>query len=329
MFWKDKKVVVTGAGGFIGSHLVDELLSQGADVKAVVRYNSHGSIGNLKMVSEKHASRLSIVRTELRDLAEIRALMEGVDTVFHLAALVGIPYSYVNPQEVIENNVLSTLNLLLAAREVGVKKFIQTSTSEVYGSAKIVPIPETHPYQPQSPYSASKIATDSISLSFYFSFGVPVAVVRPFNTFGPRQSARAIIPTLISQAFKGGAIKIGVTNTTRDFTYVSDTVGGFLSVAESDNTVGEVFNLGTGREISIQDLASMVIKMVGKKVTLEQDSSRIRPDKSEVQRLCSDISKIKSVTGWSPKITFEEGLQLTIDWIEHNLASFKTDIYNI
>lgn len=329
MNWNGRKVVVTGAGGFIGSHLTEELLRRGADVLAIVRYNSKGSIGQLGMIPSEFLERLKIVRAELRELAALRPILEGRQVVFNLAAFVGIPYSFLNPQEVIENNILSTLNLLLVAKENGMERFIQASTSEVYGSALKVPTSESHPYQPQSPYSASKIATDNIALSFHYSFGLPVAIVRPFNTYGPRQSARAVIPSLISQALKGGVIKVGTTSTTRDFTYVADTVQGFLQVAESERSLGQALNLGTGREISINDLARLVVKKVGTGARLEFDASRARPDKSEVQRLVADNSKVKELAGWEPTVTLERGLELTIDWIRKHLDEFKTEIYNI
>jgi dTDP-glucose 4,6-dehydratase len=329
MNWTGKRVVVTGAGGFIGSHLTEQLLALGAHVLAIVRYNSQGNIGNLRLIDDRLKGNLEVVRTELRDLAALRPLLEGREVIFNLAASVGIPYSYVNPQEVVENNILSTLNLLLVAKEQKVKKFVQTSTSEVYGSALMVPIPETHPYQPQSPYSASKIATDSIALSFHYSFGLPVAIVRPFNTYGPRQSARAIIPSLISQALKGEVIKVGTTTTTRDFTFVLDTVQGFLNVAESVDSVGQAINLGSGREISIDDLAKMIITKVGRGAKLEFDASRQRPDKSEVQRLLADVTKAKTLIGWEPRYTLESGIERTIEWIEGNLAQYRTEIYNI
>lgn len=329
MNWNGRKVVVTGAGGFIGSHLTEELLRRGADVLAIVRYNSKGSIGQLGMIPSEFLERLKIVRAELRELAALRPILEGRQVVFNLAAFVGIPYSFLNPQEVIENNILSTLNLLLVAKENGMERFIQASTSEVYGSALKVPTSESHPYQPQSPYSASKIATDNIALSFHYSFGLPVAIVRPFNTYGPRQSARAVIPSLISQALKGGVIKVGTTSTTRDFTYVADTVQGFLQVAESERSLGQALNLGTGREISINDLARLVVQKVGTGARLEFDASRARPDKSEVQRLVADNSKVKELAGWEPTVTLERGLELTIDWIRKHLDEFKTEIYNI
>ncbi|MCU0453810.1 MAG: GDP-mannose 4,6-dehydratase [Bacteroidetes bacterium] len=329
MDWKGRKVVVTGAGGFIGSHLTEELLRRGADVLAIVRYNSKGSIGHLSMVAPELRGHLNVVRAELRDLAVLRPMLEGRQVIFNLAAYVGIPYSYVNPQEVIENNILSTLNLLLVAKENGMERFVQTSTSEVYGSARSVPISESHPYQPQSPYSASKIATDNIALSFHYSFGLPVSIVRPFNTYGPRQSARAVIPSLISQALKGDVIKVGTTTTTRDFTYVADTVQGFLRIAESSHSIGQAINLGTGREISIDDLAQLIVQKVGTGARLEFDASRARPDKSEVQRLLADVSKAKQLAGWEPTYSLERGLELTIEWIRAHMDEFKTEIYNI
>lgn len=329
MYWKGKKVVVTGAGGFIGSHLVEQLLKEGALVTAIVRYNSLGTDGWLKCIERELRTHLEIQRMHLIEMDSLRSALNGKEIVFNLAAHIGIPYSYVNPQEVIENNVLSTLNLLLVSKEVGINKIIQTSTSEVFGSARQVPIPESHVFQPQSPYSASKIATDSIAMSFYYSFDLPVTIVRPFNTYGPRQSSRAIIPTVVSQALSGKTIKVGATNTTRDFTYVEDTVQGFLMVAESGNTIGQSYNLGTGKEISISELISAILRIMDSQAEIVLDEKRIRPEKSEVQRLCSDNSKVRKEVGWLPKYSFDEGLKKTITWISKNMEYFNKDLYNI
>lgn len=329
MDWKGKRVVVTGAGGFIGSHLVERLVGHGAQVTAVVRYNSRGDEGNLRFVPVEVRRALDVRRIELTDLDAVRQMLKGVQVVFNLAASVGIPYSYANPQDVVLNNVSSTLNLLLVGRETGVERFVQTSTSEVYGSARQVPIPETHPYQPQSPYSASKIATDNIALSFWHSYGLPVAVIRPFNTYGPRQSARAVLPSVICQAVGGGDIKVGETSTTRDFNYVDDTVQGFLLVAESPKTVGEILNVGSGREVSIADAIALIVKLVGKGSRIVRDERRIRPEKSEVSRLCADISKARGLLNYAPRVELEEGLRRTIAWIAAHPEIYRPDAYAV
>jgi NAD dependent epimerase/dehydratase len=329
MFWNGKKVVVTGAGGFIGSQLVEQLLKEGAYVTAIVRYNSQGFDGWLDNVSETLKPNLSITRMHLQYGESLLSVLRDKDVVFNLAAHVGIPYSYVNPQEVIENNICGTLNLLLASRNIGIGKFVQTSTSEVFGSARQIPIPESHVLQPQSPYAASKIATDSIAMSFYYSYGMPITVVRPFNTFGPRQSARAIIPSLISQALSGDDIKVGTSTTTRDFTYVEDTICGFMMIAESENTIGHSYNLGTGIEYSIGEIINKIMQLTNSKAKIVTDQARIRPERSEVQRLCSDNLKVRKNVGWEPKITLDEGLKKTVDWIKSHLSIYDNKSYNI
>lgn len=328
MTWKNTKVVVTGAGGFIGSHLVERLLDVGAEVTAFVRYNSRNDTGLLELLGEKRKA-IRIVSGEIRELETVRKVTKAADIIFHLAALVGIPYSYACPQEAVEVNTIGTLNILTAARDWGTRKIMITSTSEVYGTALSIPISEQHPKQPQSPYAASKIAADAIALSFYHAFDLPVAIVRPFNTFGPRQSDRAIIPTLIGQALTKRIIEVGNTDTTRDFTYVTDTVEGFMELAENDESVGEEINLGSGREISIGELADKISALCGRDVQVEQSKERIRPPKSEVRRLLSDASKAKQLVGWYPKVDFDQGLKLTIDWVRNNLGMYEPSEYRI
>ena len=325
--WNSKRVAVTGAGGFIGSHLAEALVRAGAEVTAVVRYNSRGDDGNLRYLDSAVRSSLRVHRIDLTDVDATRQALANAEVVFHLAAFVGIPYSYANPHDSVANNVLSTLNVLSVARETGLEKLIQTSTSEVYGSARQIPIPETHPLQPQSPYSASKIATDHIALSYHYAFDLPVAVVRPFNTFGPRQSARAVLPTVISQALSGHEIKIGTTTTTRDFTFVTDTVRGFMLAAETPASIGEVINIGTGREVRVDDAIREIVRAVGKDVRLVQDDRRLRPEKSEVTRLCADIEKAGRLLGFHPLVTFEEGIRLTIAWVADHLGTYRPDVY--
>jgi dTDP-glucose 4,6-dehydratase len=327
--WAAKRVVVTGAGGFIGSHLVEALVGEGAEVTAVVRYNSRGDDGNLRFVEEAVRKSLRIERSDLTDLEACRQALKGAEVVFNLAAFVGIPYSYANPHDTVMNNVQATVNVLAVARETGVERLVQTSTSEVYGSARQVPIAETHPLQPQSPYSASKIATDHVALSYHYAFQLPVSVVRPFNTYGPRQSARAVIPTVIAQALTGNEIKLGTTATTRDFTFVADTVRGFLLAGASPASVGEVVNIGTGREISIADAVRLIAEQLGSSARVVQDAGRLRPETSEVSRLCADISKARRLLGYEPKVTLEEGIRRTAAWIREHLSAFKPGAYAV
>lgn len=326
--WDSAKVVVTGAGGFIGSHLVERLLSLGADVTAFLRYNSRNDAGGLEFI-EGRPGRLRLVRGEIRELATIRPLLPGADVVFHLAALVGIPYSYVHPDEVVEVNTIGTLNVLSAARESRIPRVVVTSTSEVYGTALYVPIDEQHPKQPQSPYAASKIAADALALSFYHAFDLPVAVVRPFNTYGPRQSDRAVIPTIIGQALGSREVRVGNVTPTRDFTYVTDTVEGMLRVAEVDSAVGQEINLGSGAEISIATLAWEIAELIGVDVTMTHDEERRRPAKSEVERLVSSNARARQVLGWTPKVTLQEGLRMTIEWIRQHMAMYNPAQYRI
>jgi NAD dependent epimerase/dehydratase len=326
--WDKKKVLVTGAGGFIGSHLTERLFELGAKIRAFVRYTSRADEGFIKYSSDDLRKNMDIVYGDIRELETVVKAMDGVDIIFNLAALVGIPYSYIHPQEVIETNTIGTLNLLMAARDIGIEKLVQTSTSEVYGTAKYVPINEEHPKQPQSPYSASKIAADAIALSFYNSFDLPVAVIRPFNTYGPRQSDRAVIPSIISQALTKDKLTLGNTTPTRDFTFVTDTAEGFIKVAESKSTGVEI-NIGSGQEISIEDLAKKIISLVGRDVILEHDKERIRPAHSEVERLCADNTKARKLLGWAPKVSLTDGLEKTINFIKSNPGFYDPDKYRV
>jgi len=321
-------ILVTGAGGFIGSHLAEFLVEKGYRVRAFVRYNSRNFWGWLE--ESKYLEEIEIYTGDIRDYDSVYDAMKGIDVVFHLAALIGIPYSYTSPLAYIKTNVEGTYNILQAARERRVGKVIHTSTSEIYGTAQYVPIDERHPYNPQSPYAASKAAADHLALSYYRSFGLPVTVIRPFNTYGPRQSARAVIPTIITQILSGKkTIKLGNLNPTRDLNFVKDTVNGFHVVGLHPDTSGDVFNLGTGKEISIGDLARKIASLIGENVKIETDENRIRPKKSEVERLCANTTKAKEITGWQPNYTLDEGLKLTIEWIKQHLETYKPDIYNV
>ena len=328
-FWKDKQVLVTGAGGFIGSHLVEALLYKGAKVRAFVRYTSRNDLGLLKLLSPEDLSKLEIIGGDLRDEHAVWHAVKGCDVVFHLAALISIPYSYFHPAEVASTNFMGTLNVLMACREHDVKRLVHTSTSEVYGTARQVPIDESHVLQGQSPYSASKIGADKLVESFFASYGLPAVTVRPFNTFGPRQSARAVIPTIITQALVKDEIRLGSLSTTRDFTFVADTVNGFLCAAEAQGVEGEVFNLGTGEEISVGDLANRIMNRVGRTVRITEDSQRLRPEASEVQRLLSDNSRAVQRLGWSPKYTLDQGLDQTIAWVREYLDLYRVGTYEI
>lgn len=312
--WKGATVLVTGAGGFIGSHLVERLLELGASVRAFVHYNSRNDIGFLDQMSGR-APQLSVITGDVADLQVLRNATTGADIVFHLAALVGIPYSYEHAHHVVEVNTIGTLNMLTASRDAGVKRFVQTSTSEVYGTARTAPITEAHPKQPQSPYSASKISADALALSFFHSYGLPVTICRPFNTYGPRQSDRAIIPALLAQAIDQPQITVGNLTPTRDFTFVTDTAEGFIKLAESDRCLGEEINLGSGSEITIGDLVKKILRLVGRDIPIVESSERKRPASSEVQRLLSDNSKARELAGWQPKVTLEEGLRKTLEWV--------------
>jgi dTDP-glucose 4,6-dehydratase len=328
-FWQDTPVLVTGAGGFIASHLVETLVRQKAKVRAFVRYNSRGDPGLLTLLPPEIFSQVEIVAGDLRDLPAVKDAARDVQVIFHLGALIAIPYSYLHPAEVIETNITGTLNVLLAGREWGTECIVHTSTSEVYGTAQYVPIDELHPLQGQSPYSASKIGADKIAESFYRSYDVPVVTLRPFNTYGPRQSTRAVIPTIISQALTQDVIRLGNLETRRDLTYVTDTVAGFLKVAETPGVWGETFNLGFGAEVSIADLAAEIIQLINRPVQIEVDQARFRPGKSEVQRLLSDNRKARQCLGWQPEVTLTEGLRRTIDWVQSNINRYRPSQYTL
>ena len=328
-YWQGRRVLVTGAGGFIGSHLVEALVARGARVRAFVRYNSRGDPGLLRLVARQTLEKVELAGGDLRDLPAVRSAVEGCSHVFHLGALIAIPYSYRHPVEVVETNIKGTLNILLAVGEMKAERLVHTSTSEVYGTALRVPIDEHHPLQGQSPYSASKIGADKLAESFYRSFDVPVVTVRPFNTYGPRQSARAVIPTIITQALTQDVVWLGNLEAKRDLAYVKDTVAGFLLAGEIAGIEGETFNLGTGVEVSIGELAQRIISMVGRKVEIKQDENRLRPEKSEVQRLLSDNQLARQRLGWYPEIMLDKGLRETIAWISDHKDLYAPDQYQI
>lgn len=323
-----KKILVTGAGGFIGSHLTERLVELGYKVKAYTRYNSTNNWGWLE--TSEYKKEMEVVTGDIRDYDSVYNAIKGCDAVFHLAALIGIPYSYVSPLAYIKTNIEGTYNVLQAARELGLENILITSTSETYGTAQYVPIDEKHPLVGQSPYSATKIAADQLSVSYYLSFDLPVKIVRPFNTFGPRQSARAIIPTVISQMLSENKIlKVGNLSPTRDLTFVKDTVEGFIEIFKSEKLFGEVTNIGMNKEISIEELIHFISNLTGRQTEIQSDSTRKRPDNSEVERLCCDNSKILANTNWKPKYTLKSGLSETINWIEPHLKSYKSEIYNV
>jgi len=325
-----KRVLVTGAGGFIGSHLVEQLVAEGVDVRAMVHYNSRNARGNLELLPESVQSAVEVIAGDVQDPFFVRSAVKGVDAVFHLAALIGIPYSYVAPAQYANVNVLGTLNVLQACLEEGVGRVIHTSTSETYGTARYVPIDEDHPLQGQSPYSASKIGADKIAESYHLSFGLPVVTVRPFNTFGPRQSARAIIPTIISQALAGyPQIRLGSLTPVRDMTYVHDTVCGFIAAAGSDGAVGRVVNLGSGRGISIGELVNKVLPLCGSSATIACDEDRVRPDKSEVMELICSSAMAEELLGWRPRVSLDEGLEHVIAFVREHQHLYRSDEYNI
>lgn len=327
---KGKKVLVTGSEGFIGSHLTERLVELGADVTALVQYNSFNNWGWIDTFEDNIKDSIKVVTGDIREYDGMKKIIKGQDVVFHLAALIAIPYSYLSPMAYVRTNVEGTTNVLEACREYDVEKIVHTSTSETYGTALYVPIDEKHPMQGQSPYSASKIGADKMAESYYKSFNLPVATIRPFNTYGPRQSARAVIPTIISQILSGKAeIKLGSLTPTRDFNYVKDTAEAFIKIAESEKTIGEVINSGSNYEISIGDTVKKIINIIGKDVKIICDEERIRPDKSEVNRLWADNSKIKELTEWEPKYSIDDGLVETIEWIKNNMNYFKTNIYNV
>lgn len=322
------KICITGAGGFIGSHLAEKLVEQGHQVRAFVRYNSRSSWGWLD--DSPHKNDIETITGDIRDFDLVNEAVKGCDIVFHLAALIGIPYSYVSPLAYIKTNVEGTYNVLQAARGSGDVRVVHTSTSEVYGTAQYVPIDEDHPINPQSPYAATKASADSLALSYFRSFGLPVTVVRPFNTYGPRQSARAVIPTVIGQILEGKKrISLGNLAPTRDLTFVGDTVSGFIAAASSDRVVGETLNLGTGAEISIGDLAALIAEIMGSEVEIVEDPQRVRPASSEVERLLSNPGRMNGLTGWEARISLREGLEKTIRWMDGRMNLYKNDLYNI
>jgi NAD dependent epimerase/dehydratase len=329
---QDKKVLVTGADGFIGSHLVEKLLEEGCQVRAFVCYNSFNTWGWMDSFSKEQLAKIEVVTGDIRDPHGVKNAMKDIQVVFHLAALIAIPFSYHSPDTYVDTNIKGTLNVVQAAKELGTERVLVTSTSEVYGTAMYIPIDEKHPRQGQSPYSATKIGADHIAESFYRSFGVPVTIVRPFNTYGPRQSARAVIPTIITQLLAGKTeIKLGSLHPTRDLLFVKDTAKGFVEIAKSEETIGQEVNIAMQEEISVGDLAQNLINQINPSATIITDEQRLRPEKSEVERLYGSNQKIKALTNWTPDYTLDSGLAETIAWFSkpENLARYKVDIYNI
>jgi dTDP-glucose 4,6-dehydratase len=326
-FWAGKRVLVTGAGGFIASHLVEKLVLNGAVVRAFVRYNSRGDPGLLNQLEPDIFNSIELIAGDLRDGPAVMQAAKGMHVILHLGALIAIPYSYIHPAEVVETNILGTLNVLMAARASDTERLVHTSTSEVYGTAVRIPIDENHPLQGQSPYSASKIGADKLAESFYCSYELPVVTLRPFNTYGPRQSARAVIPTIISQALIASQIHLGSLETSRDFTYVSDTIDGFMKSAETPGIEGQTFNLGVGKEVTMKDLAEIILEMIDHSVEIVIDKDRLRPQKSEVQRLLSDNQRARKILGWEPQVSLRDGLQKTIEWIKSHQSFYQPSKY--
>ena len=327
MNWNNKTVLVTGSGGFIGSHLTEHLIDLGAHVKAFVRYNSRNDWGLLELLPKEKLDAIEIIMGDLKDEDAVRQAAKDTNIIFHLGAMIAIPYSYNHPRETIDTNILGTLNILTAARDNEVDKIVHTSTSEVYGTAQYVPIDEKHPLQGQSPYSASKIGADKIAESFYQSYDLPIATIRPFNTYGPRQSARAVIPAIIMQVLTQEKILLGSLHPTRDYTYVKDTVDAFIKVSESPKSTGEVINIGSNFETSIGALADKIISLHGNNKEIVLDDTRIRPQKSEVNQLWADNTKAKKLLGWTPKTSLDDGLKATMDWISEHMDRYKPKIY--
>jgi len=328
--WKGRRVLVTGAGGFIGSHVVERLVHSGARVRALVHYNGRNDWGHIERLDQDVRESLDVVCGDVRDPFFCREAVKDQAVVMHLAALIAIPYSYVAPAEYVSTNVVGTLNILQACRDLGAEKVVHTSTSETYGTARYVPIDEQHPLQGQSPYAATKIGADKLAESFYLAFGTPVATLRPFNTYGPRQSARAVIPTIISQLAAGRkTIRLGSLEPVRDLTFAQDTAAAFMAVAESPKTIGEVVNAGTGTGISIGDLARLIADVMGVRAEVERDAARVRPEKSEVLRLVCSADKIKALTGWAPQTSLREGLARTAEYVRRHLDLYKPEIYNL
>lgn len=327
--WAGRRVLVTGAGGFIGSHLTERLAAAGAQVRAFVRYNSRQDAGLLALLPAGLREGIEIVAGDLRDADAVRAAMRGCDVVFHLGALIAIPYSYLHPREVVETNVIGTLNVLMAGRDLGAGRIIHTSTSEVYGTALYTPIDEKHPLQGQSPYSASKIGADKLAESFWRTYDLPIVTVRPFNTYGPRQSTRAVIPTIITQALAGNVIRLGDLTTRRDFTFVIDTVAGFLAAGTAEGVAGYEINLGNNQDITIGDLAQTICRLAGTEARIEVDPARLRPGASEVRRLHASAEQAAVLLGWAPTTGLEEGLSRTIAWFRDNLGHYRPGEYTV
>jgi NAD dependent epimerase/dehydratase len=329
MNWQNKKVLVTGAGGFIGSHLTDALLSSGADITAFVHYNARSDWGMLEGLYDEKNPHLKVIAGDISDSLFVKNATQGQDVVFHLAALIGIPYSYLAPESYVNTNIKGTLNVMQACLDTGVTRVVHTSTSEVYGTAQYTPIDEKHPLQGQSPYSASKIGADKIAESFYCSFGLPVTIIRPFNTYGPRQSARAVIPTIITQALTSDTVRLGSLSPVRDLTYVTDTVQGFIRFAGSKKTIGKTVNTGSGSGVMIGELADMIITQVNPKARIVTDDKRVRPENSEVMKLVCDNRLARDLAGWEPKVSLKEGIGMTGDWMKEHVGSYKTGIYTV
>jgi dTDP-glucose 4,6-dehydratase len=328
--WREKKILVTGAGGFIGSHLSERLVKLGANVKAFVRYNSRGNCGFIDLLSPLVREKIEVISGDLRDAEAVALAIRGVDVVFHLGAVISIPYSYIHPREVIETNIIGTFNVLSACKSTPVEKLVHTSTCEVYGTAQFVPMNENHPLQAQSPYAASKLAADKLAESFHKTYRLPITIIRPFNTYGPRQSARAIIPTIVTQALTSSQLFIGATHPTRDFTFVDDVIDAFIKIAEAKEAIGEVVNIGSNFEISIGDLVDKVLHLTNREeIKITFDATRVRPQMSEVERLWADNSKALNLIGWSPKTSFNDGLRKTIEWISEHINQYKVGVYNV
>ncbi len=325
MDWKNKSVLVTGAGGFIGSHLAEKLVELGADVRAMVHYNALGTYGWLDQSAL--CEKMTVVPGDITDRDSVFHAADGVDTIFHLAALIAIPYSYKAPSSYVRANIEGTMNVAQAAKDLRIRRMVHTSTSEVYGTARYVPIDEKHVLQGQSPYSATKIGADKIVEAYTLSFGLPAVTVRPFNTFGPRQSARAVIPTIITQVLSGKTVALGNLTPTRDLNFVSNTVDGFIAAATKEAAIGQTINLGTGREISIGDLANLIAKIAGRPITIESQTERLRPNASEVERLLADNALAKNLLGWEPRISLEDGLATTIKWVEAHMERYRPGVY--